>query len=47
MVIMRVYDLPPVPGPVSDIYLQGHFNDCMVQVEVQDKFAHRLHARAI
>lgn len=39
MVIMRVYDLPPVPGPVSDIYLQGHFNDCMVQVEVQDKFA--------
>ncbi len=37
MVILRVYDLPPVPGPVSDSYLQGHYNDCMVQVEVQDK----------
>lgn len=37
MVILRVYDLPPVAGPVSDTYLQGHYNDCMVQVEVQDK----------
>ena len=37
MVVFRVYDVPPVPGPVSDTYLQGHFNDCMVQVEVQDK----------
>ncbi len=37
MVILRVYDLPPVAGPVSDSYLQGHFNDCMVQVEIQDK----------
>lgn len=37
MVIFRVYDTPPVPGPVSDTYLSGHFNDCMVQVEVQDK----------
>ncbi len=37
LVIMRVYDLAPVPGPVSDTYYQGHFNDCMVQVEVQDK----------
>lgn len=37
MVILRVYDLPPVPGPVSDTYLAGHFNDCMAQVEVQDK----------
>lgn len=36
-VILRVYDSPPVPGPVSDTYLSGHFNDCMVQVEVQDK----------
>ncbi len=36
-VIMRVYDSPPVSGPVSDTYLSGHFNDCMVQVEVQDK----------
>ncbi len=37
MVILRVYDLPPIPGPVSDSYLAGHFNECMVQVEVQDK----------
>ena len=37
MVILRVYDLPPVPGPVADNYLPGHFNDCMIQVEVQDK----------
>ena len=37
MVILRVYDTPPLPGPVSDSYLQGHFNDCMAQVEVQDK----------
>lgn len=36
-VILRVYDVPPVPGPVSDDYLEGHFNECMVQVEVQDK----------
>ncbi|HZV72072.1 MAG TPA: T9SS type A sorting domain-containing protein [Saprospiraceae bacterium] len=36
-IILRVYDSPPVPGPVSDTYLTGHFNDCMVQVEVQDK----------
>ena len=37
MVIMRVYDVSPVAGPVSDTYLQGHFNDCMVTVAVQDK----------
>jgi hypothetical protein len=37
MVILRVYDTPPVAGPVSDFYLQGNYNDCMVQVEVQDK----------
>jgi hypothetical protein len=37
MVILRVYDVLPVGGPVSDIYLQGHFNDCMVSVIVQDK----------
>lgn len=36
-IILRVYDSPPVPGPVSDDYLVGHSNDCMVQVEVQDK----------
>lgn len=37
MVILRVYDLPPVAGPVSDSYLEGHFNDCMISVMVQDK----------
>ena len=37
MIILRVYDLPPGAGPVSDTHLQGHFNDCMVQVQVQDK----------
>lgn len=37
MVVLRVYDLPPVPGPVSTDYLQGHYNDCMIQVTVQDK----------
>lgn len=37
MVILRVYDVPPVAGPVSDDYLAGSFNDCMVMVEVQDK----------
>ncbi len=37
MVVMRVYDISPVAGPVSDTYLQGHFNDCMVTVAVQDK----------
>lgn len=42
MVIFRVYDQPTVPGPVSDTYLQGHFNDCMVQVQVQDKLPPQL-----
>ena len=37
MVIMRVYDVPVVPGQVSDDYLAGHFTDCMIEVEVQDK----------
>ncbi len=37
MVIMRVYDVPVIPGIVSDSYLEGHFTDCMVSVEVQDK----------
>lgn len=37
MVILRVYDVQPIAGPVPDTYLSGHFNDCMVQVEVQDK----------
>ncbi|HEY3387385.1 MAG TPA: T9SS type A sorting domain-containing protein [Saprospiraceae bacterium] len=42
MVIMRVYDQLPVAGPVPDDYLLGHFNDCMVQVEVQDKLPPQL-----
>lgn len=37
MVILRVYDVQPVAGPVPDDYLAGHFNNCMVQVEIQDK----------
>jgi dockerin type I repeat protein len=37
MVILRVYDIPVVPGIVSDNYLAGHFTDCMVSVDVQDK----------
>jgi len=37
MVIMRVYDIAPVPGIVSDDYLDGHYTDCMITVEVQDK----------
>jgi len=37
MVVLRVYDVMPVPGPVSDTYLDSHFNDCMVSVVVQDK----------
>jgi len=39
MVIMRVYDQEPVPGPVPDDYLEGHFADCMLRVIVQDKRA--------
>ncbi len=37
MVVLRVYDQLPVAGPVAGTYLQGHYNDCMVEVEVQDK----------
>ncbi|HLF64409.1 MAG TPA: T9SS type A sorting domain-containing protein, partial [Saprospiraceae bacterium] len=37
MVILRVYDVLPVPGIVPDDYLVGHFADCMLEVEVQDK----------
>ncbi|MDQ3016116.1 MAG: PKD domain-containing protein, partial [Bacteroidota bacterium] len=39
MVVLRVYDLPPVAGPVGATYLQGHYNDCMIEVEIQDKLA--------
>ena len=44
MVILRVYDTPPVPGPVNDDYLEGHFTDCMITVEVQDKIGPELEA---
>ncbi len=43
MVVFRVYDLDPGTGPVnpermnSNGELFGHFSDCMVEVEVQDK----------
>ncbi len=45
MVIFRVYDVNPGSGPVADSRHQangdlfGHFNDCMVEVTVQDKIA--------
>ena len=45
MVIFRVYDIDPGPGPVEDSRhevngdLFGHFNECMVEVIVQDKIA--------
>lgn len=37
MIVLRIYDLQPVPGPVAEDYLDGHFVDCMVSVEAQDK----------
>ncbi len=43
MVIMRVYDVDPGPGPIVDNRhneggsLYGRYNDCMVEVEVEDK----------
>lgn len=37
MVVLRVYDTAPAAGPVADTYLAGHYSDCMIQVEVQDK----------
>ncbi len=45
MTIFRVYDVDPGDGPVADSRHQpggdlfGHFNDAMVEVEVQDKLA--------
>ncbi len=36
-IILRVYDVQPVAGPVSDSYLEEHSNMCMIQVQVQDK----------
>ncbi len=42
MVVFRVFDVDPGSGPVSPTRmstgnLKGHFSDCMVEVEVQDK----------
>ena len=45
MVIFRVYDVDPGPGPVEESRheqngdLFGHYNECMVEVIVQDKIA--------
>lgn len=36
-VIMRVYDVPPIPGEVTLDYEEQHSNDCIVQVYVEDK----------
>ncbi|MEO6191085.1 MAG: hypothetical protein ABIO44_12775, partial [Saprospiraceae bacterium] len=43
MVVFRVFDVEPGVGPVNPIRMNsgeelfGHFSDCMVEVEVQDK----------
>ncbi len=45
MVVFRVYDVDPGVGPVldnlhdQDSLLSTHYNDCMVEVEVEDKLA--------
>lgn len=36
-VILRVYDVPPAPGAILSDTLVGHYNECMVQVVVEDK----------
>ncbi len=36
-VVLRVYDVPVVSGPVSLTYEEQNSNDCMVQVLVEDK----------
>lgn len=36
-VILRVYDIFPGDGPVSDSTLIGHYVDCMVETYVRDK----------
>lgn len=37
MVVLRVYDLEPPSGPVSDTTLSGRFSDCMTSVIIRDK----------
>jgi hypothetical protein len=41
-VILRVYDVYPGAGPVSDSLYIGHFRDCMVMVSVADKISPNL-----
>ncbi len=49
MVVFRVFDVDPGPGPISPSTmergrLKGHFSDCMVEVEVQNKALPIVHA---
>ena len=37
VIILRVYDVNPGNGPISADAFQGRYNECMVNVEVQDK----------
>ncbi|MEO6038605.1 MAG: T9SS type A sorting domain-containing protein [Saprospiraceae bacterium] len=37
LVVFRVYDIPVPNGPVSQEFGEGHYNDCMVLISVQDK----------
>ncbi len=43
MVVMRVFDVDPGPGPISPSRMNqngnlfGHYNDCMIEITVQDK----------
>ncbi|TNE66884.1 MAG: hypothetical protein EP344_02220 [Bacteroidetes bacterium] len=37
LVILRVYDVPVPPGPVSLSFEEEHSNECQVQVYVEDK----------
>ena len=39
MAIMRVYDRYVDEGPVDEDYLEGHFDDCMVELTIQEKIA--------
>ncbi len=36
-VILRIYDAPPPAGPISPDTVVGNFNECIVQVYVEDK----------
>ncbi len=37
LVVFRVYDIPVENGPIALDFGAGHYNDCMVQVFVEDK----------